>query len=71
MKTLLKTIAFCCALAIGATGAASDVLAGPGGDLIDAGRQRMRPWTVVDLGASVDLVRGRRGRLALRAQRTG
>ena len=31
MKTLLKTIAFCCALAIGATGAASDVLAGPGG----------------------------------------
>jgi hypothetical protein len=44
-----------------------EVLEGPGGDLIDAGRQRMRPWTVVDLGASVDVLRGRRGRLSLRA----
>lgn len=44
-----------------------EVLAGPGGDLIDGPRRRMRPWTVIDLGASMDLLRGRRGRLALRA----
>ena len=44
-----------------------EVLAGPGGDLIDGPRQRMRPWTVIDVGASIDLLRARRGRLALRA----
>lgn len=44
-----------------------EVVEGPGGDLIDVPRGRMRPWTLVDLAASADVLRGRRGRLALRA----
>lgn len=45
----------------------SEVVSGPGGDLVDAARGRMRPWTLVDVGTSVELLRGRRGRLSLRA----
>ena len=44
-----------------------DVLSGPGGDLIDADAGRMKPWTVVDIAASADVWRGRRGQLTLRA----
>ncbi len=44
-----------------------DVLAGPGGDLIDAEAGRMKPWTVVDLAASFDMLSGRRGQMTLRA----
>lgn len=44
-----------------------DVIAGPGGDLVDVARGRMRPWTLVDSAASVTFARGRRGQLALRA----
>ena len=44
-----------------------DVVSGPGGDLIDAGRGRMKPWTVVDAAASMDVWRGSLGRWSLRA----
>ena len=44
-----------------------EVLAGPGGDFIDADAGRMEPWTVVDIAASLDVWRGRRGQLTLRA----
>ena len=43
-----------------------EVVAGPGGDLIDVEHGRMKPWTLVDLAASADLARGRGGQLALR-----
>lgn len=45
----------------------ADVVAGPGGDLIDVARGRMRPWTLVDMAAFLEMARGRRGALALRA----
>lgn len=45
----------------------ADVVAGPAGDLIDVARGRMRPWTLLDMAASVEMARGRRGALALRA----
>jgi hypothetical protein len=44
-----------------------EIVNGPGGDLVDAARGRMRPWTLVDVGTSIELLRGRRGRLSLRA----
>lgn len=44
-----------------------EVVAGPGGDLIDVERERMRPWTVLDFAASLDLWSGARGQVSLRA----